>query len=359
MTGIMMQGGKGSTPEQVPALQQELSSITPEIAELTGSREQMMNCLVKLMAANMNPAFCYLVMIKEGGHLLPNLVKPVPNLTRGVKTPTGDMPLWGPAPADLVKFKPVQAIKQRVGEGTGTRLSSEVLPYFVVLLPIADCSRKLLQLFTMAHVNQNSLGAAELASSYGFIINRLCMPDHETALLFVAIFTSMISSANDKGELVSSTTCLRNWSIEILCLIVFRQWKQLTGPSLPGLHGILICPRDLPALVRIRQHLGKSHKPLPAESRVQTHMMPPQLLQLLVFALLCCTFLLTGPPDDITITIFDPHQTTASCAGGPAGSQGTAYFRLSRHQLLRFQLPMLTKHGKIADKDFCPPTSPR
>jgi hypothetical protein len=68
MTGIMMQGGKGSTPEQVPALQQELSSITPEIAELTGSREQMMNCLVKLMAANMNPAFCYLVNMFHHPH---------------------------------------------------------------------------------------------------------------------------------------------------------------------------------------------------------------------------------------------------------------------------------------------------
>ncbi|PLW05507.1 hypothetical protein PCASD_23830, partial [Puccinia coronata f. sp. avenae] len=96
----------------------------------------------------------------------------------------------------------VQATKQRVGEGTGTRLSSEALPYFVVLLPIAVRSGKLIQLFAMAHVDRNGLDAAELASSYGFIINQLRMSDHETALLVVAIFTSMISSADDEGELV-------------------------------------------------------------------------------------------------------------------------------------------------------------
>ncbi|PLW44676.1 hypothetical protein PCANC_12363 [Puccinia coronata f. sp. avenae] len=90
-------GGNGSTPEQAAALQQELSLITRVIVELTGFREQTMNCLVKLMAANMNPAFRHFVnmfhhpdtrikqaniqilweVIKEGGHLLPDLVKPV------------------------------------------------------------------------------------------------------------------------------------------------------------------------------------------------------------------------------------------------------------------------------------------
>lgn len=65
--------------------------------ELSGFREQTMHCLVKLMAANMNPSFRYFVnmfhhpdtrikqaniqilweVIKEGGHLLPDLVKPV------------------------------------------------------------------------------------------------------------------------------------------------------------------------------------------------------------------------------------------------------------------------------------------
>ncbi|PLW29808.1 hypothetical protein PCANC_21037 [Puccinia coronata f. sp. avenae] len=94
---MMMQGGNGSTPEQAAALQQELSLITRVIVELTGFREQTMNCLVKLMAANMNPAFRHFVnmfhhpdtrikqaniqilweVIKEGGHLLPDLVKPV------------------------------------------------------------------------------------------------------------------------------------------------------------------------------------------------------------------------------------------------------------------------------------------
>jgi hypothetical protein len=94
---MMMQGGNGSTPEQAAALQRELSLITRVIVELTGFREQTMNCLVKLMAANMNPAFRHFVnmfhhpetrikqaniqilweVIKEGGHLLPDLVKPV------------------------------------------------------------------------------------------------------------------------------------------------------------------------------------------------------------------------------------------------------------------------------------------
>jgi hypothetical protein len=96
----------------------------------------------------------------------------------------------------------VQATKQRVGKGTGIRLSLEALPYFVVLLPIAVRCGKVLQLFVMAHVDQNSLDAAELASSYGFIISQLRMSDHKTALLVVAIFTRMISSAADKGELV-------------------------------------------------------------------------------------------------------------------------------------------------------------
>jgi hypothetical protein len=56
-----MQAGNGSTPEQAAALQRELSLITREIVELTEFREQTMSCLVKLVAANMNPAFRYLV----------------------------------------------------------------------------------------------------------------------------------------------------------------------------------------------------------------------------------------------------------------------------------------------------------
>ncbi|PLW55318.1 hypothetical protein PCANC_02318 [Puccinia coronata f. sp. avenae] len=79
----------------------------------------------------------------------------------------------------------LQATK-RAGEGTGTRLSSEALPYFVVVLPIAVRSGKLLQLFAMAHVDRNGLDAAKLASSYGFIINQLRMSVHETAHLVVA-----------------------------------------------------------------------------------------------------------------------------------------------------------------------------
>ena len=54
----------------------------------------------------------------------------------------------------------------------------------------------------LAHVDRNGLDAAELASSYGFIINQLRMSDHETALLIVAIFTSMISLADDEIKLV-------------------------------------------------------------------------------------------------------------------------------------------------------------
>ncbi|PLW29693.1 hypothetical protein PCASD_22316 [Puccinia coronata f. sp. avenae] len=89
--------GNGSTPEQSAALQWELSSITRKIVELSGFREQIMSCLVTLMAANMNPTFRYFVnmlphpdsrikqaniqilweVIKEGGHLLLDLVKPV------------------------------------------------------------------------------------------------------------------------------------------------------------------------------------------------------------------------------------------------------------------------------------------
>ncbi|KAA1100872.1 Ras GTPase activating protein ira2 [Puccinia graminis f. sp. tritici] len=91
------QAGNGPTPELAAALQRELSSITREIVELAGFREQTMNCLVKLMATNMNPAFRYFVnmfhhpdtrvkqaniqilweVIKEGSHLLPELVRPV------------------------------------------------------------------------------------------------------------------------------------------------------------------------------------------------------------------------------------------------------------------------------------------
>jgi hypothetical protein len=81
-------------------------------------------------------------------------------------------------------------------------MSPEALPYFVVLLHIAARTGKLLQLFALAQVDRNSLDAAELMLSYGFIINQLCMYDHETALLVVAIFTSKISSADDKTELV-------------------------------------------------------------------------------------------------------------------------------------------------------------
>jgi len=53
--------GNGLTPEQAAALQRELSSITREIVELSGFREQTMHCLVKLMAGNMNPSFRYFV----------------------------------------------------------------------------------------------------------------------------------------------------------------------------------------------------------------------------------------------------------------------------------------------------------
>ncbi|KAA1065733.1 Ras GTPase activating protein ira2 [Puccinia graminis f. sp. tritici] len=93
--------GNGPTPELPAALQRELSSITREIFELADFREQTMNCLVKLMAANMNPAFRYFVnmfhhpdtrikqadiqilweVIKEGGHLLPELMITRPDLT--------------------------------------------------------------------------------------------------------------------------------------------------------------------------------------------------------------------------------------------------------------------------------------
>ncbi|WAQ85082.1 hypothetical protein PtA15_5A656 [Puccinia triticina] len=76
------------------------------------------------------------------------------------------------------------------------------LPYFVVLLPIAVRTAKLPQLFALAHVDRNGLDGADLAVSYGFIINQLRMSDHETALLVVAVFTTMISSADDEAELV-------------------------------------------------------------------------------------------------------------------------------------------------------------
>ncbi|PLW06943.1 hypothetical protein PCANC_10114 [Puccinia coronata f. sp. avenae] len=101
--------------------------------------------------------------------------------------------------------------------------------------------------------------------------------------------------------------------------------------------------------------------------------MPPRSFQLLVFALLCCTFfLLIRPPDDLTITTFDPRKFVRteqdpflkdppqdhSSTCGPAGPSGAAFRPPSRHQLLRFQSPMLTKHGEIDDQDFCPPAGP-
>lgn len=99
----------------------------------------------------------------------------------------------------------VQATRWTMGSGNGNRdgsqLSSEALPYFVLLLPINIWAGKLLQLFALAHVDRHGLDAGELACSYGFIINQLRTSDHETALLVVGIFTSMISSADDKGEL--------------------------------------------------------------------------------------------------------------------------------------------------------------
>ncbi|WAR61885.1 hypothetical protein PtB15_12B577 [Puccinia triticina] len=87
-------GGGGGTLEHAAALQRELASITREIVELAGFRGQTINCLVKLMAANIDPAFRYFVnmfhhpdnrikqanihilweVVKEG---LPELVKPV------------------------------------------------------------------------------------------------------------------------------------------------------------------------------------------------------------------------------------------------------------------------------------------
>ncbi|KAH9819427.1 hypothetical protein DFH28DRAFT_1080087 [Melampsora americana] len=83
--------------EPTAALQRELSSITRELVEVSSFRDQTMNCLIKLMGSNMNPAFRYFVnmfhhpdlrirqaqiqilrdVIKESGHQLPKLVKPV------------------------------------------------------------------------------------------------------------------------------------------------------------------------------------------------------------------------------------------------------------------------------------------
>ncbi|OAV98832.1 hypothetical protein PTTG_10958 [Puccinia triticina 1-1 BBBD Race 1] len=100
----------------------------------------------------------------------------------------------------------VQATSRASHEGGGGaapgRLTPEALPYFVVLLPIAVRTAKLPQLFALAHVDRNGLDGADLAVSYGFIINQLRMSDHETALLVVAVFTTMISSADDEAELV-------------------------------------------------------------------------------------------------------------------------------------------------------------
>ncbi|OAV92771.1 hypothetical protein PTTG_04966 [Puccinia triticina 1-1 BBBD Race 1] len=95
--GLQQQDGGGGVLEQAAALQRKLASITRKIVKLAGFRKQTINCLVKLMAANINPAFRYFVnmfhypdnrikqanthilweVVKQGGHLLPELVKPV------------------------------------------------------------------------------------------------------------------------------------------------------------------------------------------------------------------------------------------------------------------------------------------
>ncbi|MBW0469189.1 hypothetical protein O181_008904 [Austropuccinia psidii MF-1] len=95
----------------------------------------------------------------------------------------------------------VQAVKCSQAEGK-TKLSSEALPYFTILLPIAARTGKLLQLFLMAKIETNEVESGALSSSYGFIIDQLGMKDHETALLVVALFTSMIITADDEVELV-------------------------------------------------------------------------------------------------------------------------------------------------------------
>ncbi|WAR53900.1 hypothetical protein PtB15_3B409 [Puccinia triticina] len=95
--GLQQQDGGGGVLEQAAALQRKLALITRKIVKLAGFRKQTINCLVKLMAANINPAFRYFVnmfhypdnrikqanthilweVVKQGGHLLPELVKPV------------------------------------------------------------------------------------------------------------------------------------------------------------------------------------------------------------------------------------------------------------------------------------------
>lgn len=82
------------------------------------------------------------------------------------------------------------------------RLSSEALPYFVVLLSIAVRTGKMAHLFNLANLDRNGMDSNLLSSSYAFIINQLRMTDHETALLVVSVLTSMISTADDEVELV-------------------------------------------------------------------------------------------------------------------------------------------------------------
>ncbi|PLW57251.1 hypothetical protein PCANC_02396 [Puccinia coronata f. sp. avenae] len=54
-----------------------------------------------------------------------------------------------------------------------------------------------------------------------------------------------------------------------------------------------------------------------------------------------------------------PFQTgtRVPVAGTHGCANGAAYCLPRRHQLLRFQSPMLMKHGEIDDhQDFCPPS---
>ncbi|CAH7670866.1 hypothetical protein BY996DRAFT_4641287 [Phakopsora pachyrhizi] len=96
-----------------------------------------------------------------------------------------------------------QAAKSSSASQTGNRiLGPESLPYFTVLLPIAARSGKLGNLFNLAEIDRNGLDSNGLLSSYGFIIEQLGMFDHETALLVVALFTSMILTASDEAELL-------------------------------------------------------------------------------------------------------------------------------------------------------------
>jgi len=95
---------------------------------------------------------------------------------------------------------------------------------------------KLLHLFVLAHVDRNGLDAAELASSYGFIINQLRMSGHETALLIVAIFTSMISLADDEIKLVFLYNMLaelvhRDTVAQIMLLVPTELTPRIMLPS--------------------------------------------------------------------------------------------------------------------------------